>query len=326
MGVGTGMMCSKIQSFEGFAQISDTRLFSDYNTIAAMESQYLDTPNESLMEQHPLMMEASNDAPSLEETEYGNDQPVELGKLFSSLHALIHLDVRGNHERNLVLCLSVWILLVLWILTGWMKVGLRELILWELPAACSLVALPFVLGWKFRGPYLQGLLLVGAILLTVYLPMVADGPPLLEGWILVGAVYAIIWLLKKTLRVWQRDLQDDGRDSLEFWQRIDLRMVRFLRCLGFVIVGVYTVGILEFFFVIRDLYYFKTVWGDVFFELLTSTAFCGAMLYFLALALLVRDERPCRMSTVNASRTAIRRTRQFVLNPDDPLGEPLLLV
>jgi len=136
--------------------------------------------------------------------------------------------------------------------------------------------------------------------------------------VLVGSFFGMYWLGHKALRTWQGLLRDqEGSPSLLFWERIDKSLVF---CIRFV------VGLISLAYVATIIPAFVN--GEyIFGYIVMATIAYGSLLYFVVTMFMVRD-RPNRPSEFSRNRTeqAIRRARQLVLNPNDPLAEPLLLV
>lgn len=260
------------------------------------------------------------------------DRPSEV---CTSLRALVSLDdmKERDHRRNLSILMFVWVFSAMWALTGWMGDGVRLQVMLEFPLILCLVAFAVILTWKcFNNPKIGAILLALAVLI-IQSPLVFIYEGLLQ-WFFVyffitGFIYGMYRMSQKLMRNWQRELQDEGAiPSIEFWQRKDQLMVKCLRgLLAFIGLGY-----------ISALLASVTIWQDdgdfieVLFSWFISSASFGSLMYFVSLTLLVRD-RPSRWilssgarARNNLSRAAIRRTRQFVLDPNDPLAEPLLLV
>ena len=255
----------------------------------------------------------------------------------STIGALFRLDVESGNRPFIFA--PVWVLGALWILTGLMGPGVREMIMLQiLPVVFLASAVPVALTvwWKTVSPNYKsnrtvrfmipcacstGMLLLFSIdpleTLAFHFPALAILFSLVATW------YTIHWLLHTMYRRLEQNAREAQRHQQEdvFWRRLDKCMTQYLRCFGalilFCYVGFVLTGGLG---IVTDIYGYIQVF-------LMGTIGCGALLYLVVAALMVRGELSFSARRGDEiTGVAIRQAQQIVWNPNDPLAQPLLLV
>lgn len=244
-----------------------------------------------------------------------------------------------------VLLLFLWTAPILYFLTGRMGLEAVRILLQAVPFTVLLLDLKFInryhilnrhrrlnnwgCGCSYCGCCCAVLVLQGLFCYWFLGNEDLDSVSILIVYLLLSVIWGLFAFMQYTMESMMRTfhrqaLEDDP--SIQFWQRIDTWLVNLLRCIGVLIFWAYLVSVA--WIVIND----GLLNGGLFLELLVITLGFAAPFYFLVATLMVRDDRRAsrlEFPTVAAATTANtlrRRTRQFVLNPDDPMGEPLLLV
>jgi hypothetical protein len=243
----------------------------------------------------------------------------------------------------IVLLLFLWTAPILYFLTGRMGPEARQILLYALPMMVLLLDLKFINQYHILKRRLNnwgcacsycGCCCAVVVLQALFCFWVLgneelDSVLILIVYLLLSVILGLFAFMQYTMESMMRTFHRQARQddpSIQFWQRIDTCLVNLLRCIGVFIVLLYLVTVAT---MIIDGGLLK---GGFFLELLVITFAFTVPFYFLVATLVVREDRPvsrlefptaAAAATVNALR---RRTRQFVLNPDDPMGEPLLLV
>lgn len=227
---------------------------------------------------------------------------------------------------------SIWVLCSLWFLTGLMGPGVRSMIMMEIPVALFFLSLPLWLACQAKQGSQNAIIFLALLSSTWVLMELASSKPLALMWLgMWGSLYLVYVLLQKLTREFQRRTQGEDPPDTLFWQRLDSCLVHVLRGLGFLIVVSFIVGVVLMSmerFSVDGL--FDDLMGFVIFSSMFAVPF-----YFLVVTILVRERpRPAAVmlgefpsaDADTQRRKVIRMARQFVLHPNDPLGEPLLLV
>ena len=296
----------------------------------------------------------SEDEPNENSNENNSNQWSKFSNVGSSLIALFRLDTEGDHHgRTLLFVVYGWALLFFWFVdllrpSTFFGVGLFfilvSLLWWFWRPSFGVVINFYVifiierilddvvgklivgtgglicwLYWlKRKGLRNLATSFCGTCLLFILVSNVPEWNGQILAGVLVGSpIYGVYWLAHQALRTWQGLLRDqEGSPSLLFWERIDKCLVCFVRfCAG--LIGLAYVSTILFAEMDFD-------------EIVMITFGYGSLLYFVVTMFMVRD-RPIRphsefLRNNRSTEQAIRRARQLVLNPNDPMAEPLLLV
>lgn len=216
---------------------------------------------------------------------------------------------RNTHDKEILIGVSIWLVLIL---TTISFMGMAA------PVAFVLVLLLIWVGTRYF-PLVMALAAVLSLFSSV--PHLIIPAPA----ILVACHFAVTTLVKKW-RSLRRNMEEEP-PLPEYWHRLDkgftiaFKVLVVLVAVGYAIFLIWMIMTDEF------------EWLDYLWFLFQSTTALVSIGYTLIMTLIVRDRsslryllNPRRELQENESRRAIRYARQFILNPNDPLGEPLLVV
>jgi len=245
-----------------------------------------------------------------------------------------HHDGNDNEEehptRSIIVgsVALIWTLLMLAIFTGLMGQGVFTMVMIEMPIPAVFTLSAYGISRYCCRFVPRALLIQVAFVVTGIWAILLDTDwfhnfDFLYGWTLFwlisGGFYALHWLMQKMVRSLERQTREQD-PSLAFWLRLDNCLVRLIRCIGALIF----VGYVSFLIMLL-IESIPQRLSDTAVYFLVATLSFGSLFYFVVATLAVRDRPNWRLHVRNC-QAPIQRARQLVLNPDDPLAEPLLLV